>query len=145
MSQTKAARLVPQSTSQPPEEVVHISSFVLVKRGTENVLLTKRLKPEFNKGKWTVPGVVIGYGEHPEAAAKRLVKEQLGSEPRNMKLVEIQSFGDKHWDLCFVYEASIDGVGKVSEDIEHADYFDFAKLPPEFKEDHREIIQAGRK
>ena len=59
-----------------------------------------------------------------------------------MKLLDIQSFGDKHWDLCFIYEVAIDGVGKVSQDIEKAEYFDRGKLPPEFRSDHAEVLQA---
>ena len=135
------ARLVPQPQGQQPEEMMHISSFAIAKRGKE-LLLVKRLRPEFTAGKWVFPSALINFGEHPESAMKRIIKERLGAEPRSMKLVDIQSYGDKHWDLCFVYEVSIDGVGKVSQDIEKAEYFDRGKLPPEFRADHAEVLQT---
>jgi ADP-ribose pyrophosphatase YjhB (NUDIX family) len=141
MSSTKMARLVPQPQGQQPEEMMHISSFAIVKKGKE-LLLIKRLRPEFTAGKWTFPSALINFGEHPESAMKRIIREQLGAEARNVKLVDVQSYGDKHWDLCFVYEVSIDGVGKVSQDIEKAEYFDRGKLPPEFRVDHAEVLQT---
>jgi|SRR5579862_8393866 len=140
-SSIKAARLTPQLQGQQSEEVMHISSFAIVKKGNE-LLLVKRIRPEFSAGKWLLPSGIINFGEHPESAIKRLVKEQIGAEPKNVKLLDIQSYGDKHWDLCFVYEATIDSVGKVSPDVEKAEYFDKGKLPPEFRSDHAEVLQG---
>ncbi len=141
MSTTKMARLIPQAQGQQAEEVVHISSFAVIKKGNQ-LLLTKRIRPEFTAGKWIFPSSIINFGEHPEIAVKRIVKEQLGSETRNVRLLDIQSYGDKHWDLCFVYEVSVDSVGKLSQDIEKAEYFDRGNLPPEFRADHAEILQS---
>ncbi len=141
MSTTKTARLTPQPQGQQSEEVMHISSFAIAKKGNE-LLLVKRSRPEFTAGKWVFPSSIINFGEHPESAVKRIVKEQLGAEPKNVKLLDIQSYGDKHWDLCFVYEVSIDSVGKVSQDIEKAEYFDRGKLPSEFRSDHAEVLQS---
>lgn len=140
MSSTKTARLIPQPQGQQGEEFVHISSFAVVKKGNE-LLLTKRIRPEFTAGKWVLPSSIINFGENPESAMKRIVKEQLGAEPRAVKLVDVQSYGDKHWDLCFVFEASIDSVGKLSQDIEKAEYFDRNNLPPETRADNLEILQ----
>ncbi len=141
MSSTKTARLTPLAQGQQSEEVMHVSSFAITKRG-KDLLLVKRIRPEFTAGKWTLPSSVVNFGEHPESAIKRIVKEQLGAEPKNVKLLDIQSFGDKHWDLCFIYEVSIDSVGKVSQDIEKAEYFDSGKLPPEFRADHAEVLES---
>jgi len=141
MSTTKMARLSPQSQGQQSEEMMHISSFAIAKKGKE-LLLVKRIRPEFTAGKWTFPSSIINFGEHPESAIKRIVKEQLGTEPKNVRLLDIQSYGDKHWDLCFIYEVSIDSIGKVSQDIEKVEYFDRGKLPPEFRSDHAEVLQG---
>ena len=141
MSSTqKTARLTPQAQGQQAEEVAHISSFALIKRGNE-LLLAKRLRPEFTAGKWVLPSAVINFGEDPEAAIRRIVKEQVGADPSSVKLLKVQSYGDKHWDLCFVYEVSINAPGKLSPDIEKAEYFDRGKLPPEFRADHMEVLQ----
>jgi len=141
MSSTKTARLTPQPQGQQSEEVMHVSSFAIIKKENE-LLLVKRIRPEFSAGKWLFPSAIINFGEHPESAIKRIVKEQIGAEPKNVRLVDVQSYGDKHWDMCFVYEASIDSVGKLSQDIEKAEYFDRGKLPPEFRSDHAEVLQS---
>ncbi len=141
MSSTKIARLTPYAQGQQPEEVVHVSSFAIIKNGNK-LLLVKRIRPEFTAGKWTFPSSLINIGEHPEQAIKRVIKEQVGAEAKNVKLLEVQSYGDKHWDLCFVYRADIDSIGKLSQDIEKAEYFDRGSLPPEFRGDHLEILQS---
>jgi ADP-ribose pyrophosphatase YjhB (NUDIX family) len=136
----KRASLSPQVQGQQSDEVVHISSFAIIKKG-DKILLAKRIRPEFTAGKWTIPSSIINVGEHPEEATKRIVKEQIGAEARNTKLLDIQSYGDKHWDLCFVYEVVIDGTGKISPDIELVEYFEKGKMPPEFRTDHAEVLQ----
>jgi ADP-ribose pyrophosphatase YjhB (NUDIX family) len=139
MSTVKAARLGP--IEGRAEEMMHISSFAIAKKGNE-LLLVKRIRPEFTAGKWTLPSSIINYGEHPEAAIKRIVREQVGTEPKNIRLLDIQSYGDKHWDLCFVYEVTVDSVGNVSQDVEKAEYFDRGKLPPEFRAGHAEVLES---
>lgn len=141
MSSTKIARLAPYAQGLQPEEVVHVSSFAIIKNGNK-LLLVKRLRPEFTAGKWTFPSSLINIGEHPEEGVKRIVREQVGAEAKNVKLLDVQSYGDKHWDLCFVYEATIDSIGKLSQDIEKAEYFEKGKLPPEFRGDQMEVLQA---
>lgn len=135
------ARLVPQPQGQQPEEMMHISSFAVIRRDDE-LLLAKRIRPEFTASKWTLPSALINFGEHPESAVRRIVKEQLGVEPRSVRLLDTQSYGDKHWDLCFVYDVAIDNVGKLSQDIEKTEYFDRSDLPQEFRADHREVLQT---
>ena len=41
-----------------------------------------------------------------------------------------------------MYEVSIDAVGKLSPDIEKAEYFDRSTLPQEFRADHLEVLQT---
>jgi ADP-ribose pyrophosphatase YjhB (NUDIX family) len=141
MSSQKTARLVPQAPGQQSEEVAHISVFAIIKRGNE-LLLAKRIRPEFTAGKWVLPSAIINFGEHPESAIKRIIREGLGADSKNVRLLDVQSYGDKHWDICFVYDVSIDGVGKLSPDVERAEYFDRGKLPPEFRSDHVEVLQG---
>jgi len=143
MSSPKTARLVPQPDGTQPEEVMHISSFVLARKGTQ-LLLVRRAKPERMAGNWCLPSAVINYGEDPGAAALRIVREQLGATATALKLLDVQSFGDKHWDLCFVFHADIPGVGKLGDDFDKADYFDLAKLPPELREGHREVLDVAK-
>jgi ADP-ribose pyrophosphatase YjhB (NUDIX family) len=143
MSSPKLARLVPQPDGTQPEEVMHISSFVFVKKGAQ-LLLARRVKPERWAGKWVIPGALVNYGEDPGAAALRIVREQLGATATALKLLDVQSYGDKHWDMCFLFHAETPGVEKLSGDFDKADYFDPANLPPEIREDHKEVIAMAR-
>lgn len=143
MSSAKTAKLVPQPEGTQPEEVMHISSFVLIRKG-QQLLLTRRTKPERIAGSWNLPSAVINWGEDPGAAALRIIKEQLGATATAMKLLDVQSFGEKHWDLCFLFQTDIDGVKKLGDDFDKADYFDLASLPPELREGHREVLDAAK-
>ena len=143
MSSPKTARMVPQPDGTQPEEVLHISSFVLVRKGA-HVLLARRVKPERMAGSWNLPSAVINFGEDPGSAALRIVREQVGAMPTSLKLLDVQSFGDKHWDLCFLFEAEIPALGKLGGDFDKAEYFDLAKLPPELREGHREVLDMAK-
>jgi ADP-ribose pyrophosphatase YjhB (NUDIX family) len=143
MSSPKTAKLVPQQDGTQPEEVLHISSFVLAMKGAQ-LLLIKRMKPERLAGSWCLPSAVINYGEDPGAAALRIVREQLGASATSLKLLDVQSFGDKHWDLCFLFHVEIPSVGKLGGDFDKADHFDLGKLPPELREGHREVLDMAK-
>jgi ADP-ribose pyrophosphatase YjhB (NUDIX family) len=143
MSSPKTARLVPQPEGTQPEEVMHISSFVFVRKGAQ-LLLARRVKPERWAGKWCIPGAIINYGEDPGAAALRIVREQVGTTATALNLLDVQSYGDKHWDMCFLFHADIPGVGKLGGDFDKAEYFDLTTLPAELREDHREVITMAR-
>jgi ADP-ribose pyrophosphatase YjhB (NUDIX family) len=132
--------LIPQTQGQQSEEVVHISSFAMIKRGND-LLLVKKLRPEFTAGKWVFPSAIIHFGEDPESAVRRIVRDQLGADPKDVRLLDVQSYGDKHWDICFVYQVSIEGLAELSQDIEKAEYFERGKLPPEFRTDQMEVLQ----
>ncbi|MDA4118699.1 MAG: NUDIX hydrolase [Thaumarchaeota archaeon] len=143
MSSPKAARLVPQPEGTTPEELVHMSSFALIRRGAE-VLLVKRVKPERLAGKWCLPGTLLLYGEDPAAAVRRAVRDQLGGTSTSVKLLDVQSYGDRHWDICFVYQVETSGIGKLGEDFGQTDYFDLSLPPPDLRDDHKEVIDMAK-
>ncbi|MDA4122498.1 MAG: NUDIX domain-containing protein [Thaumarchaeota archaeon] len=140
MSQTKQARLVPQ-TGEPGEEVVHLSSFGIVKQGGK-VLLMKMIRPERHAGKWALPALVINYGENPLQAISRVTQSSLGVAPKGVRILDVQSYGDKHWDICFVYKMELSGPEAHSQDVESVEYFDLAALPAGLLEGHREVLQS---
>ena len=144
-SSQKLARLVPQVPGQQQEEFVHISSFARVKNAQDEMLLVKKTRPEYTAGKWVFPSSLINFGEDPKLAMERIIREQIGTSPNSVKLLDVQSFGDKHWDLCFVYDVAIDKVGRLSPDIEVSGYFNRKTLPPEFRSDHLEVLETLEK
>ena len=135
--------MVPQPDGTQPEEMMHISSFALIRRGTR-VLLARRTKPERWAGKWTIPSAILLFGEDPAAGVRRVVMEQLGSKTTVAELLDVQSYGDKHWDMCFVYDVQMPGPGKLGTDFDKAEYFDVTALPPEIRDDHREVIEMAK-
>jgi len=137
------ARLVPQSEGTQPEDFTHISSFAFLRKGGE-MLLLRRIRPERWAGKWVIPGSVLLYGEDPAAGAKRALREQAGAEATEVKLLDVQSYGDRHWDICFLYQAQLAGAPKPGQDFDSAQYFEVARMPPELREDHREVIELAR-
>ena len=143
----RMARLVPQPDSaSPPQEVVHISAFAIIRKKSdrgEKILLAKRLRPQFTAGKWTLPSSLIDYGEHPDEAMKRILEVQLGKKPEKVRLDQVQSYGDKHWDICFVYDVDLGSLGTLSQDIEKAEYFEVTDLPQELRQDHREVLETA--
>jgi len=80
----------------------------------KRVLLCRLGPPEPNLGSWTAPGGGLDFGEHPEEAAIREVREETGYDVRLGELIEVQSevfesqTGTMH-ALRFIYRAQIVG------------------------------------
>jgi len=82
---------------------------------------------------WFLPDSAIRYLEHPEKAATRLLKEQLGLEPIPLDLDHIESFRgqDGSWHLAFHYRSALKNaptlaVGAV---IAAQEWFSLDQLP----------------
>lgn len=84
-----------------------VTEGVIVESG--KVLLVKGSRG-FNKGRWTLPGGFVGYGESPETAVVREVQEEVGVPSKVLQLLDIESFigkeSDFHWHMCF-YELAL--------------------------------------
>lgn len=65
---------------------------------------------------WKLPSTYLREGEHPEAALKRVMEQQLGAKRWAMKGMTVASYTAKsdwypphaHWDLAFVFEVTAD-------------------------------------
>jgi ADP-ribose pyrophosphatase YjhB (NUDIX family) len=103
--------------------VLHHSSALLVKYDPA---------PDGQQG-WFLPNDGLNHLEHPESAAKRILKEQVGIENSTLKLVEVESFSgdDGTWHLIFDY-LSFPRTMKVSTGptVSEAKWFEIDKLPP---------------
>ena len=70
--------------------IQRVAAYALVVE--EGRVLLCRLSPFVaDRGKWTLPGGGIDFGEHPEDAAIREVFEETGFDVRLGELVEVQS------------------------------------------------------
>lgn len=108
-----------------PEQGLCISSFLLIqKKGA--LLLGKAIQPDFAKDKWVLPASQLKYGEHPDDAAKRIIKEQLNTEAKSVSYRGLWSFANHHWDLCFIYDVKLRTEPRPLKGEEAAKY------PPEY-------------
>ncbi len=101
---------------------LHHSSALLVKY---------KVGPDDQQG-WFLPNDNLHHLEHPEQAAKRILKEQVGIDEATLKLAEIESFvgNNQTWHLIFDYLA-FPRTMKVSpgDAIAEAKWFEIDQLP----------------
>ncbi len=69
------------------------------------VLLVKDADPD--RG-WRLPGGPLRHGEQPEAAARRLLQEQIGMTPEAVDLVDVESVAGSNWHLYFHFRTDLD-------------------------------------
>ena len=89
---------------------------------------------------WFLPDDFLLHAEHPEAAAKRILSEQIDLQAPALTLSHIESFGNGAWHLIFHYKINFDKVPKFtpSENLATAEWFDLKKLP-----DRSEVAHHG--
>jgi len=165
LSSDPSGEQFPRWTLPPRKEIspdnLHISSFVVVKRRatTQNgeegerqpILLVRagvKHPLSFRRGKLLLPATLLSYGEQPRAAARRVLKEQLGSpdglgDPEFLKLV---SYLGAHWDLVMVFQAWFDGGDpqiQPREPFVQGGFYDVNALPrAEIAQDHLEVMDS---
>ncbi len=81
---------------------------------------------------WFLPDDFLENLEHPDDAAVRIGKSQLGLDVSSARLGFIESFGDGAWHLIFHYRA--DPVRKPAvrkgDNVVAMEWFDLRSLPP---------------
>jgi ADP-ribose pyrophosphatase YjhB (NUDIX family) len=63
---------------------------------------------------WFLPDDFLRRLEHPDDAARRILREQAGLGETEVRLVEIESFDGEAWHLVFHYLAAIDDLVEVA-------------------------------
>ncbi len=96
-------------------------------------LLMARRTSELGNGNWGTGGGHLEFGETPENAVKREIKEEYGIEIKNIKFLcvcNIVKYGKHYVDIGFTAELA-DGEPKImeSEKFDRIDWFDIEKLP----------------
>ena len=165
MSVDPSEQHYPRWTLPPRREIspdnLHISSFVVVKKrmkgqtgeeGERQPIMLLRAGDKhplsFRRGKLLLPATFLSYGEQPRAAARRVLKEQLGNpdglgDPEFLKLM---SYLGAHWDLVILFRTWFDGGDsqvKPMEPFVGGRFYDVNALPrDEIAEDHLEVIDS---
>jgi len=105
-----------------------ISAVVAVRDG--EVLLQKGAYPGLEKW-WGFPEDNLKFGEDPEECARRVLKDQANVEVKSLQLLYVQSsvYKGVHWDLWFMYAATVEGDPSPSKGNWEVRYFPIDKLP----------------
>ena len=130
---------------------LNIVCFLLVKKGRA-LLMQRRLKPQYQYGKWTFPWASKDEGENADETATRILKEQLGVEGPRPILKEILHLDDGFpWkpeaaakDFVLVYDAEGPGEVHPSPDLSEVKYLEPYEIikDPDLHHFHRDIAQA---
>ena len=102
---------------------LHHSSALLVKY---------RAGPDDQEG-WFLPNDDLHHLEHPEQAARRILKEQAGIDDATLKLAEIESFvgNNQTWHIIFDYLAFARTMTvSPGKGVAELRWFEIDKLPP---------------
>lgn len=90
---------------------------------------------------WFLPDDGLRHLEHPEAGARRIMREQLGLTVPRPVLGTIESFrgNDGSWHLAFHHKMTFDASPPIrpSKDLLAAEWFALSKLPPKSEVAHR--------
>jgi len=111
---------------------------LILNKKKDSVLLTQR-KIEPYKGYWSIPGGFLKYGECPEAALERELREELSVNVKVGKLIDIYNEqycnkgveDEKYSTLVLVFlirEIDHEKI-KPADDATEAKFFKFNKLP----------------
>jgi ADP-ribose pyrophosphatase YjhB (NUDIX family) len=74
---------------------------------------------------------VLNHEEHPEQAARRILREQAGIEPPQIELSHVESFGNGAWHLVFHFVADLDEPATVrsGDNVAEIAWFGLDALP----------------
>ena len=118
----------------PAECRVHrlVADVALLFQG--RVLLVKYVDTSRYDGQagWYLPDDLLQHTEHPDRAAHRILKDQLGCRGLAVRLDHIESIEGGRWHLCFHYrsEPGLRPHLAMGENVAAAEWFPLDGLPP---------------
>jgi ADP-ribose pyrophosphatase YjhB (NUDIX family) len=87
---------------------------------------------------WFLPDDYLADGEHPDAAARRILRDQAGLQ-LEPELAEIESLTNGAWHLIFHYRAAASAPDSVrcGANVSRAEWFPLDALPPDAEQAHQ--------
>lgn len=120
------------------------------KEGEPSILLLRagdRHPLSFRRGKLLLPASILSYGEQPRAAARRVLREQLGNPERlgDPEFLKLLSYVGPHWDIVILFQVWFDEGDSIKpkEPFVQGSFYDINALPrEEIAHDHLEVIDS---
>lgn len=116
---------------------ISAAGLVTNERG-EILLLNHVLRPHSG---WGLPGGFMNAGEQPEAALRREIREEVGIELENVRLVEVRTLY-QHIEVIFTAR----GIGEpkvLSREITELGWFALDDLPDEISSSEQALMQKS--
>lgn len=115
--------------------ITQITVFVGLVIYKGKLLMVKRHEPEMKDGhlKWEIPGGKVDFGETPEEAIKREIREETGVEVNILRLLPVVHTNDWNYPwgiqqtLLFAFECEFVSEGKRKLD-HHVEKVEWVKL-----------------
>ena len=113
-------------------KAVVLVSGILKNDKDQILLLLRGGKNKTNKGNWQLPEGKVEFGEQPDVALKREIKEEIGMDVVSSQILfpfssVIEALGEKHQIIRLIYKVNCEGEG-VHLDEDHDDYKWFSVL-----------------
>ena len=90
---------------------------------------------------WGIPGGFVGRREQPEEALRRELREEIGIEIEDARLLFVRALGRPR-QIEIYFRARVVGDPKPSSfEIKQAEWFAIEALPPELSKDQQRLIQ----
>jgi ADP-ribose pyrophosphatase YjhB (NUDIX family) len=110
-----------------------IADVAVLSQGQVLLVRYKDINKYDHQAGWFLPDDELKDFEHPETAAKRILKEQLDVTVPKVWLAFIESFkgNNQTWHMAFHYRAELEKPIQVepSQDVKSAEWFALDRLP----------------
>ena len=94
------------------------------------VLLVRPTAALEGSAEWRLPGAAMQYGEAPDAAARRVLRDHLGLDPESVQLADVEStLHETMWTLAFHFRCDADRPPQPGPQIAEARFFQVEHLP----------------